>query len=269
MTAMCMTITATISRESHSRPWPTMRVNVILCNQEFTSLPIRLLCAANSPSAGVIASAIVGGVAFIALVVVAVLLCRRSKQRCLLAFEKPPNQTPSSVPLSPSGRHGPARVGRPTRATFGAYTCPAVMPPPEMLPPEAIPNAHSSLEGHRASSSSGNTSTVRNTRPAPTEEGQRDSPSSRNTSTVRNILPTLIASSSTGDIPSEQPPPYGHLTVLARWARANRNAITEDMEAKLLEARYMPGDDPDILSEDEWQTRYGLTRLELRRLHAR
>ena len=173
-----------------------------------------------------------------------VLFYRRSKQRRLLASDKSPHLVPYSTPLSPSGKRDPVQVSHLTKRAFSTYLDAAVVLPPETVPREATPNAHPSLD----------------------EEGQRTLPSPGGTSTVGNIRPILAASSTAGGSAYEPPPAYGNSIVLATWASANRNVISEDTETKLLAAGYMPGDDPDIFSEDEWQTRYGLTRLELFRL---
>jgi hypothetical protein len=67
------------------------------------------------------------------------------------------------------------------------------------------------------------------------------------------------------DIPAAPP-------ALADFARANRNLISYDLEAKLAAAGYLPTDDPDNLSEQEWITKYNVTVQELeslRRLYYR
>jgi hypothetical protein len=53
---------------------------------------------------------------------------------------------------------------------------------------------------------------------------------------------------------------------LARFARANRDVINENLEARLQAAGYLPTDDPSRLTPEEWRVEYGVTRLELRRL---
>ncbi|KIM29170.1 hypothetical protein M408DRAFT_119639 [Serendipita vermifera MAFF 305830] len=64
----------------------------------------------------------------------------------------------------------------------------------------------------------------------------------------------------------EPPPVYATSRALSVWANTNRAAVSEDMESKLLSAGYMPGDDPDVYTEEEWKKSYGITRLELVRL---
>lgn len=49
---------------------------------------------------------------------------------------------------------------------------------------------------------------------------------------------------------------------LAEFANANRTMISEDLEARLTTAGYMPTDDPDGLTEEEW-SEHGITKLEL------
>ena len=55
-------------------------------------------------------------------------------------------------------------------------------------------------------------------------------------------------------------------TELTRYASKNRNMISPDLEMKLIKAHYMPEDDPDEISAQEWQTEYGVGYFELKRL---
>lgn len=90
---------------------------------------------------------------------------------------------------------------------------------------------------------------------------------SRSTNSERGRASPIASSSGAGPSQThDSPPVYGNSRVLSTWASANRAAVSEDMESKLLSAGYMPGDDPDLFTEDEWQTKFGLTRLELVRL---
>jgi hypothetical protein len=189
-------------------------------------------------------------VAFVALTLAAFFVYRRSKQPHLPTSEKVPDQPPYSIPSPLIGGHNLVQVEHLTtggvqlthrlcRRTT-SYNCST----------QGNPNTQSSLE----------------------KEGQRSLCSPGNTSTDRNNRPTPNVSSSTREIPREPPPVYGNSTVLAAWASTNRNVVSKDMESKLLAAGYMPSDNPDIFSEDEWQTRCGITRLELfrlRKLYAR
>lgn len=79
----------------------------------------------------------------------------------------------------------------------------------------------------------------------------------------------------------EAPPLYGapiqsdgHYDVpptsraLAAFADANRDLISEDLELRLSVAGYLPSDDPDNLTEEEWMTVHNVTKLELIRLRS-
>ncbi|KAG8809210.1 hypothetical protein FRC17_003558, partial [Serendipita sp. 399] len=55
---------------------------------------------------------------------------------------------------------------------------------------------------------------------------------------------------------------------LSQWARENRSYITEKLEMKLDAAGYVPSDDPDNMTEEEWKREWGVTKLELTRMRA-
>ncbi|KAG8784637.1 hypothetical protein FRC20_001076 [Serendipita sp. 405] len=55
---------------------------------------------------------------------------------------------------------------------------------------------------------------------------------------------------------------------LSQWARENRSYITEKLEMKLDAAGYVPSDDPDNMSEEEWKREWGVTKLELTRMRS-
>ena len=55
-------------------------------------------------------------------------------------------------------------------------------------------------------------------------------------------------------------------TPLAKWAKKNRKYIPERLERKLENAGYVPTDDPDQLTEDEWRRDWGVTIFELGRM---
>ncbi|KIM26128.1 hypothetical protein M408DRAFT_196620 [Serendipita vermifera MAFF 305830] len=75
----------------------------------------------------------------------------------------------------------------------------------------------------------------------------------------------------------DPPPIYGSDERIARrpsmspalveFARANRTWISEDLQERLTAAGYLPTDDPDNLTEEEWRE-LGITKLELLRLRA-
>ncbi|KAG8857170.1 hypothetical protein FRB91_011646 [Serendipita sp. 411] len=53
---------------------------------------------------------------------------------------------------------------------------------------------------------------------------------------------------------------------LSRWAHENRAYITPRLKAKLVAARYLPTTNPDSITEEEWERRWGVTKLELTRM---
>ncbi|KAG9033304.1 hypothetical protein FS842_003962 [Serendipita sp. 407] len=53
---------------------------------------------------------------------------------------------------------------------------------------------------------------------------------------------------------------------LSRWAQENRAYITPRLKAKLVAARYLPTTNPDSITEEEWERRWGVTKLELTRM---
>ncbi|KIM26123.1 hypothetical protein M408DRAFT_330715 [Serendipita vermifera MAFF 305830] len=55
---------------------------------------------------------------------------------------------------------------------------------------------------------------------------------------------------------------------LAAFATANRDLISEDLEVRLSIAGYLPSDDPNNLTEEEWMTEHNVTKLELMRLRS-
>jgi hypothetical protein len=71
--------------------------------------------------------------------------------------------------------------------------------------------------------------------------------------------PVQVASTSATLPPSFSPE-------LARYASANRDVINESLEAKLHAAGYLPTDDPNDLTPEEWRNEHGVTKLELNRL---
>ncbi|CAG7850099.1 SubName: Full=Uncharacterized protein {ECO:0000313/EMBL:CCA71990.1} [Serendipita indica DSM 11827] len=84
------------------------------------------------------------------------------------------------------------------------------------------------------------------------------SPSSRNAST-RSSAPLLNKTSPVPEGVEEE-------TGLAEWARTHRSQIPARLEAKLAAAGYVPTDNPDSISEEEWLREYGVTKFELARV---
>ncbi|KAG8857171.1 hypothetical protein FRB91_011647 [Serendipita sp. 411] len=53
---------------------------------------------------------------------------------------------------------------------------------------------------------------------------------------------------------------------LSRWAEENRVYISEKLEARLELAGYLPTDDPDAISEEDWERKWSVSNTELARL---
>lgn len=66
--------------------------------------------------------------------------------------------------------------------------------------------------------------------------------------------------------PRETPKKYDLEQGLSAWAAEHRRQIPESFEAKLKAAGYLPYDDPDIMTEDEWLSQWSVSRMELQRL---
>ncbi|KAG8809416.1 hypothetical protein FRC19_005236 [Serendipita sp. 401] len=53
---------------------------------------------------------------------------------------------------------------------------------------------------------------------------------------------------------------------LSRWAEENRVYISEKLEARLELAGYLPTDDPDAISEEDWERKWSVSNTELANL---
>jgi hypothetical protein len=53
---------------------------------------------------------------------------------------------------------------------------------------------------------------------------------------------------------------------LGRWAVENRSSVPYELEQSLRAARYLPSDNPDVISPDVWRDTYGVGHFELKRL---
>ena len=78
--------------------------------------------------------------------------------------------------------------------------------------------------------------------------------------------PEYNTGTSIGSTQSYAVPPVS--AALAEFASSNRRLISEDLEARLTAAGYLPTDDPDNLSEEEWRDVHNVTKLELMRIRA-
>ncbi|KIM26114.1 hypothetical protein M408DRAFT_9985 [Serendipita vermifera MAFF 305830] len=85
------------------------------------------------------------------------------------------------------------------------------------------------------------------------------------TSTRPHDVPPLYRASSQSNALYVVPPTSFALTT---FADANRDLISEDLEGRLSAAGYLPSDDPDNLTEEEWMTLHNVTKLEVMRLRS-
>jgi hypothetical protein len=53
---------------------------------------------------------------------------------------------------------------------------------------------------------------------------------------------------------------------VGRWAAANRDNISPDLEQKLRNAHYRPMDDPKEIDVNTWKQEYGIGHFELKRI---
>jgi hypothetical protein len=234
----------TLSAKSSSKPLPMRLPRVSV----YFLLPLILMTPstpASSPvSAGVIAGATVGGVVLVSIALFAFIFYRKRARQRLPLSEKNIEEPSFSIP--PSVGETPAPATR--QEQYPTTTTPVTdFEPPTTTPlPKATPTRRPTVEkdGHLLS-------------PGSTSSGRELARPTHPTSGPLDTAPNFTL---------EPPPVYGNSSVLSTWASSNRAVVSEDMEAKLLAAGYMPGDDPDAFTEDEWQSRYGLTRLELLRL---
>jgi cell division septation protein DedD len=234
--------------------------------------------ASSSPSSsttvpvGVVAGATIGAVALIALLVIVFLLLKRRRQR-KNADRSSLTEPVKHVDPLPHEEEGPTPV--PWVAPDSAQ--PAA--PVGMMERNNRPN----ISGFREYSSSKSPRTFLNSSPDPAAttsgsgtRGREISPNSGDTPRLTSTHSTSLFSST----PSDPPPTYGPEDLLrqdrapsslfspelARFAAANRDVINENLEARLQAAGYLPTDDPNRLTAEEWRVEYGITKLELRRL---
>lgn len=114
---------------------------------------------------------------------------------------------------------------------------------------------------------------------------QRQVSIGEDTSITRQRDPPEIMSSS-AHVPFDSPPLYQPMEhssfaspiaspenatddnpLLSRFAADNRDLIPPSMERKLHLAGYLPTDNPNLISEEHWETKYGISKLELTRLN--
>jgi hypothetical protein len=137
------------------------------------------------------------------------------------------------------------------------------------LPPERPPNTGRPLSIHSSFSMPGYPppmygleESVRQDRTTPPSF----SPELVQSATTSRALPNSFSpepvqfASTSGTVPPVFSPE------LAEFANANRDVINQSLEARLQAAGYLPTDDPNDLTPEEWRNEHGVTKLELNRL---
>jgi len=126
------------------------------------------------------------------------------------------------------------------------------------------PTAYSEkMEAQRQSQSNPDSQSALASR-SPSQETSRDA-SGRPLSSLSGISYDPPPTYGTDAVPFPAPRPSASAALIA-FAQANREFINADLEARLVAAGYMPTDDPDSLTEEEWRENHGITKLELLRL---
>lgn len=231
----------------------------------------------NQASPGTIIGAIIGALAFAALFACVWLFYRRRKRQGQ-ASAKGKSKEPSNSYYFDDGNVKPTPASMPPSAV--PWTIPYSPPTPSFVDrPNDTSSITNAVENFPPTEATNKTPTISPTSPQP--EVVTSVPSHQDNS--RNTYPSvpgpsfdreaplpplpLQSVSDAASVTSRGPVPvYGSSLALENWARANRASVSEDMEAKLLAAGYMPGDNPDDYTEEEWKTNFGITRLELLRL---
>ena len=234
---------------------------------------------------GAIVGGTVGGVALIALLILGFFWYRRKNKNQVAPYsEKIPIVSQGNAPGGTSPAVTPSGVPTPWTPPTAAgtqydYIGTEFVPPSSSPPPWTIPaTLPSQGTEHVPPSSSPAPWTV------PTAPSTQADQPLLTTAAAVDRSPTYMTSSGSSIRPMSttsmslsrhgSPPVYGSSVYayvgssgpLASWANANRAFVTEDLESKLSNAGYVPTDDPDDLTEEEWTTKYGLTKLEIVRL---
>jgi len=262
--------------------------------------------SSSSPSTtipiGVVVGAIVGAVVFIALLVIALLLFRKRRERekghiaDTITFTEPENH---QEPLSHEGE-GPIQL--PWVGLNSGQLTPVGMAElnDRLTTPWNEGIASSTPSGSFLYKAGPSTGLVVSTTSGVGSSGQQSlGPNGLPTEIPPNTgRPISIHSSSLSAMPDYPPPIYGleesvrqdrtmppslspelaqfastsrvqppsSSPELARFASANRDVINETLEAKLHAAGYLPTDDPNGLTPEQWRNEHGVNRLELNRL---
>jgi len=253
-------------------------LNIFVKDIEFTILGEATTAAdggstGSSVPAGVVAGATVGAVAFVALLILAILFFRRRRTKDVNLI---PNPAYFGEPAQDKDRQSPGG-----RAASGA--------PPTGMVETSTQQTGSWVAVHSSGKRLNGPSVTPLSTSGDLASASLTGSSRPEGSSTSNALPFTIPAnlghltpaqspSVYSDVPQDPPPTYGPASsvrqtaavsfsaVLALYASQHRDVINESLEARLQVAGYLPTDDPSNLSSDEWQNDYGVTKLELRRL---
>lgn len=208
---------------------------------------------------GAIVGGTVGGVALLALIIFGILWFRKREKQVTPHSEK--------VPIDSNG----------------ATAVPPVTPAAETPAAWQIPAA-AGVQYDFANGSASPPSSPSPPWTTPATPGSQGEQPLLAAAAPLNRSPTYVSSASMSNRPMSaassyaprhgSPPVYGSSVYaygassnpLSTWANSNRAFITEDLESKLATAGYLPTDNPDDLTEEEWTNQFGLTKLEVLRL---
>jgi hypothetical protein len=186
-------------------------------------------------STGAIGGIAVGSVALLALLLIAFILFRRKKDR--LASWEESEATPTAYPHEKHERPRSVSAYTATESGDGVYAIPVV--------PISQSTSRNATSPHVE----------------PQFPTMYDTPTFTYTQGHQPIDGNAPADASYDYVQPAFP-------ALARWANANRAFITHDLEARLEAAGYLPTDDPNNLTEEEWITEHNVTKLEVIRIRA-
>lgn len=197
-----------------------------------------------SVSTPAIVGAAMGSIAFISLIIIAVMLWRKRRKRSSL----PMISRPYDIVMNPVEKgHG---LLSPSRRS--------ILQPSSPTTTFSQPTESASINPFQSPGLGRTASLPRSAHSAT----QSDTGPSSGVSEVPHDPPPIY--DTVGEDRIFRPLPSVPLT-LAQFASANRGMINEDLEARLEAAGYLPTDDPDSLTEQEWKE-HKVTKLELLRL---
>ncbi|CCA71982.1 hypothetical protein PIIN_05917 [Serendipita indica DSM 11827] len=231
---------------------------------------------AHGASIALIVGVIVGGVILIAFLTAGVLFYRRKRRGQLLEQLEPeqyvlPTTVPSPDPPSPEVPSNAEGI-TPYRYSNLSYTSPSSRAKSGDFHRKQDPNPFGStfrVADHSDSASLPpaylDESVISIPLSTPSVTASRQNLAERNRGT-ESVTPSRSNSPTSEPEHTEERIQLRINTPLAKWAKKHRKYIPERLERKLEDAGYVPTDDPDQLSEDEWRREWGVTIFELGRM---